>query len=183
MSDSLKPISNEICIFLRELQKELLSQPTDGNRSPRFWTICDTKRVYGFTGEDADGWEIFDSEAMSIVGEANDIQSVIQELTDADTYGFTKNDFAGCDEPDEIVDRFDELLGDGTSPLSVARYREESVCIEDRLFLTKKACQEHIKKYRYNYKNPRTFVMTAERSPEFEQLLKILETVNWNSCM
>lgn len=51
---------------------------------------------------------------------------------------------------------------------------------ENTLFLTLRECEEHIKHNRHHYTNPRTYVQTAWRSPQFERLIKILQQVDWN---
>ena len=46
------------------------------------------------------------------------------------------------------------------------------------MFLTHKECEEHLKEYGYNYsEDAHAYAMTAQRSPEVETLLNILESV------
>ncbi|MDD3338448.1 MAG: hypothetical protein PHS82_06275 [Lachnospiraceae bacterium] len=59
-------------------------------------------------------------------------------------------------------------------------YRYFHVVNEDALFLTKKACKEHIEKYGYNYKQPHTYVMTACQCPEYEKLLEVIKNTDWS---
>lgn len=161
--------------FLEDLRHELLTQPTDGNRDPRFWGVKDEILEYGYDEEWAEGWGVYDSENCCKVGENDDIQSVISELTDPDEYAFEQEDFAECEDPEEVVERANEL-GVG---LSLNYYRKRHVVSEDHLFLTKKACQEYIDRYGYNHNKPHTYVMTADRCPEYERLLKILKETQW----
>ena len=52
--------------------------------------------------------------------------------------------------------------------------------VPDTLFLTHKACEDHLRKYGYNYrKDAHAYAMTAIRSPQFEKLIKLLQTVDW----
>lgn len=170
-------LSKEDTAFLVALQHELLTQPTDGNRDPRFWGVIEEKKEFGYSRESGEGWAMWDSENFYDVGAPNDIQSVIDELTDPDNYGYDLADFedVDMDDPEEVADRVGEL-GSG---FTVEYYRTHHVVSEDHLFLTKKACREYIDKFGYNHTNPHTYVMTAERCPEYERLLKILKETNW----
>jgi hypothetical protein len=42
-------------------------------------------------------------------------------------------------------------------------------------FLTKRACERHIRLNDYHYRQPKPFADTAWRNPEFERLLRIVE--------
>ena len=95
--------------FLINLQKELLTQTTDGNADPRYWGVKVKKRIYG----------------------------------------------------------------------DVSYFRDIYEVVDEAVFLTKKACMEHIKKNAHNYNDPHTYVMTAFRCPEYERLLKILKETDW----
>lgn len=161
--------------FLANLRHELLTQPTDGNRDPRFWGVKDEVIQWGYNEEWAEGWGVYDSENCCKVGENDDIQSVISELTDPDGYAFQQEDFEDCTEPEEVVERANELGGG----FSLNYYRTWHIVSEDHLFLTKKACQEYIDRYGYNHNKPHTYVMTADRCPEYERLLKILKETKW----
>lgn len=175
----MRKLSEQDIAFLSSLQNELLTQPTDGNCGPRFWAVGETKRIVGLDEEYAKGWLIYDGESCAKVGEPDDIESVIKELTDADSYGFDADDFVGCTTPEEVVEKFEELRADDTSPLTVVWYDDVHSVREDTMFLTKKDCTEHIKKYGYNYNQPHTYVMTAERSPAYAKLMEILENVDF----
>lgn len=175
----MRKLSGQDISFLCSLQNELLTQPTDGNCGPRFWAVGETKRIIGLDEEYARGWLIYDGENCADVGKPDDIESVIQELTDKESYGFDSADFIGCTTPEEVVEKVEELRTDGTSPLTVVWYDDVHSVHEDTMFLTKKDCAEHIEKYGYNYNQPHTFVMTAERSPSYEKLMEILKNVDF----
>lgn len=163
--------------FLAALRHELLTQPTDGNRDPRFWGVKDEVIEWGCDEDWAEGWGVYDSENCCKVGENNDLQSVISELTDPDGYAYNQEDFEDCTEPEEVVERANELGGG----FSLNYYRKWHIVSEDHLFLTKKACQEYIDRYGYNHNKPHTYVMTADRCPEYERLLKILKETEWKA--
>lgn len=147
--ERLVVLPKEDAEFLASLRHELLTQPTDGNRDPRFWGVKDEVIQWGYNEEWAEGWGVYDSENCCKVGENNDLQSVILELTDPDGYAFQQEDFEDCTEPEEVVERANELGGG----FSLNYYRTWHIVSEDHLFLTKKACQEYID--RYGYKNNR----------------------------
>ena len=178
--------------FLAELKKELLTQPTDGNCDPRFWGVHETVREYGYNSEYADGWVVYDGEQCVEVGKPDDIKSVISEYID--DYDFDESDFQeNHDEYDpiditdieDVVSRANQVvakaqgLSSSYAPYSVAYYKDFYTVSEDALFLTKKACKEHIEQYGYNYKEPHIYVMTADRCPEYETLLQIIKETDW----
>lgn len=177
MSSEAVVLSKEDAGFLANLRHELLAQPTDGNRDPRFWGVIEEVYEWGYAEECGQGWGVYDSEMCCHVGEMDDLQSVIDELTEPDGYGYLPDDFAGLDDPEEIVEQANAL--GGSWRFSINYYRILHKVSEDHLFLTKKACQEYIERYGYNHKNPHTYVMTAERCPEYERLLKILKETKW----
>lgn len=170
-------IPKEDAEFLADLRHELLTQPTDGNRDPRYWGVIEEKIEWGYNEECGEGWGVYDGEMCCEVGELDDLQALIEELTDPDGYGYDPVDFEGLDDPEEVVDRANEL--DGSYRFSLNYYRKYHEVSEEHLFLTKKACQEYIDRYGYNHNKPHTYVMTADRCPEYERLLKILKETKW----
>lgn len=163
--------------FLANLRRELLTQPTDGNRDPRFWGVIEEVLDWGYEKEFGEGWAIWNNDLVCDVGKRNDTKAVIDELVDQ--YGFDPDDFEGLDEPEEIVEVANKLCGE--FQFSVNYYRVYHEVSENHLFLTKKACMEYIDRYGYNHKKPHTYVMTAERCPEYERLLEILKKTKWRA--
>lgn len=143
-------LPSEDAEFLANLRHELLAQPTDGNRDPRFWGVIEEKLEWGYNEECGEGWVVYDGEMCCEVGELDDLQSLIDELTDPDSYDFNPEYFEGLDDPEEVVDRANELGGSWRFALDYYRVRHK--VSEDHLFLTKKACQEYIDRYGYNHK-------------------------------
>ena len=175
MESEVVMIPKEDAEFLAALRHELLTQPTDGNCDPRFWGVIEEKLEWGYDEECGEGWGVWDSDNCCDVGELDDLQSVIDELIDPDGYDYDREEFTGCDDIEEVLDRANDLGGS----FSLNYYRRHHVVSEDHLFLTKKACQEYIDRYGYNHNNPHTYVMTADRCPEYERLLKILKDTEW----
>lgn len=177
-------LTHEDIAFLADLRNELLTQPTDGNCDPRFWTVNQKYVIENVEADSADGWTVRDTyNEYCVVGKPNDLASVIAELCDRENgYGdeFEQPEMlAECTCAEELVCIANDQLED--DQFMVAYYRERFAPCPDTLFLTKRACQEHIDKYGYNYNTPHTYVMTAERSPEYARLLEILKRVDWES--
>lgn len=170
--------------FLKNLQCQLLTQPTDGNRNPRFWGISYDELIWGMDPEYADGWFVYSGENVCTVGEPDNLQSVMDELLDPDGYGLDKEDFENWDVTDieDVVKAANEVLSVFPShvPLTLIWYKKIRRVSKNALFLTKRACQEHIQRYSHRYQNPHTYVMTASDCPEYEQLLKILAKTDWD---
>lgn len=174
-------IRKEDALFLEQLKHALLTQPTDGNRDPRHWGIIEEKTEWGVLEENSVGWGIFDDEnAFDQVGNSDDLASVIACLIDPENYdcGYAP-DYEGCDTPEEVVEVANRLFE--YSKFSVRYYADVWHVAEGPLFLTKVACEEHIRRYGYNYSKPHTYVMTADRCPEFEQLLRIIKETDWEA--
>ncbi len=74
---------------------------------------------------------------------------------------------------------FDEEDGGNLSCYPV---RMTDYIAENTMFLTLREAQEHIRLNGYHYKNPRPFAMTAWRSPQVCQLIKILHDADWDEA-
>lgn len=170
-------IPDEDARFLANLAHELRTQPTDGNRAPRYWTINGLHYMWGMDREYADGWQVYDCESACDVGAKDDMGSVIVTLVDE--YGYAPEIFAECENIEDVVAAANEDSAEGVNPFDVHYYTKHYHAYPDCMFITKRACEEHIRKYGYNYTEPHTYVMTADRSPEYERLLEVLMRVEW----
>lgn len=66
--------------------------------------------------------------------------------------------------------------------VEIGNYEKVDIIYPDSMFLTHKECENHLRKYGYNYsEDAHAYAMTAYRSPEVETLLNLLETVDWDS--
>lgn len=159
--------------FLRELQHELNTQETDGQAQPRYWGIAETKCKP--TPEYCGDPYIFLGEGKPLT-----CKEFVDFLTD--------NDYLeGHEEEWEEVDKEDtgNLVSFATYNLQMRSVREvwmdteyHIISEDSNVFLTKRACQAHIKANGYHYSKPHTYAMTAWRNPEFERVLNILQTMN-----
>lgn len=177
-------LKKEYAEFLAELRQQLLTQPTDGNRNPRFWGIKQKKRIYGVDPEYADGWEVWDGEDASVVGIADDAESVIAAIKES--FELTDDEITDSRDIEDIVEWVNEMARQNSghtsrayTPFDLVCYKDEYRISEDALFLTKAACEQHIAQYGYNYCDPHPYVMTADKCPEYEMLLKIITETEW----
>lgn len=159
--------------FLRELQHELNTQENDGQASPRYWGIAETKRkpAPDFCGDSY----IFLGEGMPMT-----CKEFVDYLTDNDYLEGYEEDWNDVDKEDT-----GNLVSFATHILNMSGIREVWMETEypiinenSNVFLTKRACKKHIETNGYHYSNPHTYAMTAWRNPEFERVLNILQTMN-----
>ena len=96
----------------------------------------------------------------------------------------------GMAEKYALYNRSCDLLGyldcpideDENPNLSCYPVRRTDYITENTMFLTLREAEEHIRLNGYHYKNPRPFAMTAWRSPQVKQLIKILHEADWDDA-
>lgn len=161
--------------FLKELQHELNTQTNDGNADPVYWGVLEDYEALTFDG-DGEVRIPYNDGAYNLEGLVADI--------DADSENFSlsvKEEWNSLDKND-----VDEVMGFVNKNWNEGNIIGEPYWVEIKeqisryagAFLTKRACQEYIKRYGYNHRNPRTYAMTAYRNFELERLLKILKTID-----
>ena len=87
---------------------------------------------------------------------------------------------------DIVRDKDGECIGtamypDETDGLHFVPMRNVERIAENTMFLTLRECKEHIERNRHHYHDPKTYAMTAWRSPQVERLWKILQEVDWSN--
>lgn len=168
--------------FLRELQHELNTQETDGQASPRYWGIEETREyvceegigtpyVYSYVGEGKYCLKDYVEKINEEVKELSKEHHIFEEAWDS----------IDKDDVNEVVDfandylrkpyKYDYIVWIDTW-LEVS---EQTGC-----FLTKRAAKQYLENNYYHHNNGHTYAMTAWRNPEFERLLNILQTMNIN---
>lgn len=175
-------------LFLTELQKELNTQPNMGNADPIYWGIAQSKESP--TSEDfADTTVIVDADGDIV---ARDLKTLAEYLDNQELDGVAGCTYfnqsctikfdGGTKEGAYSMDGVIEILKDhAIDGLEVRYVRQETEIVRDELFLTHKDCEAHLESYGYNYKDDaHAYAMTAVRSPRYEQLLKIIRTVDWS---
>lgn len=183
--------------FLTTLQYELNTQNNMGQADPKFWVIKGSKPVISeynpYSDEEPDYYEVVDTEHYETI--ATDHKSMAEYINnnapelkaEYDENSISINDPDNEYERLVYLDYYTEELLNIVSAYTYTEYEISCVTNEpyiypNTLFLTHKACEEHLRKYSYNYSDDaHAYAMTADRSPEYEQLLKLIKTIDWNN--
>ena len=164
-------LSQDDAKFLRDLQNELLTQPNDGNADPVYWGVIETREEPA--PEDCGEARIYNGDD-SVMTLDEVVRWVEDRLEDRDLIHIW--DTLDHDDFDTVFEFIHDEMGIGEA--SVVWVEERSRVSEDTgAFLTKRACQEYIRRYGYNHSRPHTYAMTAYRNYELARLLKILKTM------
>ena len=175
--------------FLKELQHEMLTQDTICQASPRFWVVMQTVRDY-WVDDDVDGICIYDMNGSesAFEGELENIVDWIKKEFDVVQKCECDNGYLEivCKDENEFfisdISEIKDFLEEYASEqYSVCNYRDREEIAQNTMFLTLRECKEHIEANHYHYNKPRSYAMTAWRSPQVERLFKILETADWEN--
>ena len=198
-------ITKEDIYFLKELQNEINTQDTICQRDPRFWVVMQTVRTYGFSDEYSDDYILVNSDDYeyaydNIKDSFELIEEYMDEFGEDREYKDWKCEYIKCSETisitgileygekeewelktlEDVMDFMnDEVLGEDIFKL--VYYKDEEQIVPNTFFLTKRECEEHIKRNSYHYNKPHSYAMTAWRSSQVEKLYDILHNVNWNN--
>lgn len=181
--------------FLAKLQTTLNTQDTMGNADPRFWVIRQTERIPCAEDEADSCRVVFDDEPVAgdmfdFIGHLksrfeNKIKAIMAHPDAGTRIQFLDND--GRVETEQICQNIQDIL-DALENAGLSDgyevYWEKHVPanVQDTLFLTHQDCEAHLRAYSYNYEpDAHAFAMTAVRSPRFEQLIRLLQTVDWTA--
>lgn len=190
-----RPLTGNDIEFLKKLQYELNTQDSMGNRSPRFWVIKESQKTYvsrdncydyvTITDEQNPGFEIWNLDVLfDVMSRMITDRTVPYEITkNADGYIVLTNT---DDDSSELIREITEDTVETLNRIAEndSRFTPNYVSsgfriVPDTLFLTHKACEEHLRKYSYNYtSDAHAYAMTADRSPEFETLLDLLQQID-----
>ncbi len=198
-----KSLSEEDRVFLAALRKEMKTQDNCCQAAPRYWGIEETVREYGVEegyGEDyvlqydgeivakdiKDGIELLDDNIDTLCnamcatnmisqwdpeGEVIDVYFKDDEDTELEYFSFR-----------DLKDLAEFISDNGGKEYDILWYKEVHKMVNGPIFLTKKACEEYLKKYGYNHAaNAHPYAMTAYRSPEVENLWRIVEETDWEN--
>lgn len=167
--------------FLKELQQELKTQENDGQAAPIFWAIMDYKWVVTAKGHE-DRVILYDLDSCETME--------LDEYVDEILKGERREDFSEdaieelehrveYDSPNEIYDWIEEF--DDSSRYYPVYEEQVSFIAPNTCFFTKEEAKSHLKKNSHHYSSKaHTYAMTAWRAPKMEQLMKILETLDWD---
>lgn len=173
--------------FLKQLQHEMLTQPTVSQADPRFWVVMQKVKEY-WVDDNIDGIFVTAKDSAETEYEGEIDWHLVEWLSDFD-------DIQDCTyEDDEVYLTYDnsayeiydleslkEFLNEyNEGNYEVGYYRNRDEIVENTMFLTLRECKEHIEANKYHYTKPIPYAMTAWRSPQVERLYKILQTANWD---
>lgn len=199
-------ITSEQILFLQKLQNEMNTQDNCSQADPRYWVIKGSERLYHV--EEADGYELYNKEAAEVVAEnTKDICEYIKDnLLEqiCENHGieyqiYTEESIFGddhicikCTDSDgeeyiqelENLDEIQEWLEEtGYDEYTVISYKTIPKIYENVMFLTQTDAELHLRANYYHYsEDAHTYAMTAWRSRRVEELIKILQTVDWEEC-
>ena len=170
-------ISKEDYEFLKDLQHELKTQDNDGTAQPLYWGVMDYHDELTWEGDGqpritTDDEPMTLDEAVEMVNEdIEDYPEEVQEVwKDVDK-----------EDADDVAYFMREVLD---WDFSEVYWVEQKGRIANGFgaFLTKRACQEYLKKYGYNHSpKAHTYAMCAFRNFELERLLNILKTMDFGN--
>lgn len=172
--------------FLKDLRKELNTQETDCQASPRFWVIMDYRDEVTAEGHH-DNVMLYDSNACHTYESLNDYFEDIEErLSDGDI-DIDSDQIQNLEEAmkevanDSTISIYDiqdiiSMVGDDDC-VHVVYTEKRSYIVPNTFFLTKKEAKDYLRIYGYNHTDKaHTYAMTAIRSPHYSKLLSIIET-------
>ena len=164
--------------FLKDLQRELKEQDTDCQAAPRFWGILEEGQQVvpdGFGDYTRVVDKTYgDSETYSLEEYVKHIRELL--LEDDDEVLYETWESVDKEDINEVIEFATKHLERNTEVFEIKKttyVSEQTGCL-----LTKRAAKKHIELNGYNYKNPKTYAMTAWRNPEFEKFLNIFENLD-----
>lgn len=181
--------------FLEQLQHELNTQPHLCQADPRFWVIRDYEYREAAENDEIDAVELFEDgegETMSLE------EAVMRAYKDELDFGgedhareWLEDNWLELDESGNVKGRY-ATISDITFRNVIENYAKHNMLdcvfltkqwkiVADTMFLTLREAEDHLETNYYHYTNEaRTYAMTAWRSPDVAQLIKLLHEVDFN---
>ena len=166
-------VSDEMYDKLVVLATEMLSQDPRCTSMPHLFQIKTKEQVAAYDGCGEEVWVSEEGEGLSNDKEIK--EWICEDLFDRDESLMEDGDVKKiCEKKVEEMDE-DDLEGylDGHRD----NWRKVSVTMEDKYqnaFFTAKACQEHIDKNNYHYKEPTVYLNHSWRNPEMDLVSEFL---------
>lgn len=199
----LRQITKEDIAFLSALQAEMNTQPHLCQADPRFWVIMDYE--YRKAGEDDDVSRICMISCGAAIDELDEPTLLAAAYEDAWNLGgedyaaewLDKYDLQRAEEDDghysirwkwptgntEELERICEYYASSRGFTYVLKTKYP-VIAANTMFLTLAEAEAHLKANYYHYDTEaHTYAMTAWRSPQVEQLYKLLHEVDFNKLL
>ena len=179
--------------FLEQLQHELNTQPHLCQADPRFWVIRDYEYREATESDEIDAVELFEDgegETMSLE------EAMMRAYKDELDFGgedhakewledkWLKLDENGAVQPQYLLtDTFKDVVEDYAehNMMVCVFLTKQWKIVANTMFLTLREAKDHLETNYYHYTNEaRTYAMTAWRSPDVAQLIKLLHEVDFN---
>ena len=179
--------------FLEQLQHELNTQPHLCQADPRFWVIRDYEYREATESDEIDAVGLFEDgegETMSLE------EAVMRAYKDELDLGgedhakewledkWLKLDENGAVQPQYLlIDTFKDVVEDYAehNMMTCVFLTKQWKIVANTMFLTLREAKDHLETNYYHYTNEaRTYAMTAWRSPDVAQLIKLLHEVDFN---
>ena len=179
--------------FLEQLQHELNTQPHLCQADPRFWVIRDYEYREATESDEIDAVGLFEDgegETMSLE------EAVMRAYKDELDLGgedhakewledkWLKLDENGAVQPQYLlIDTFKDVVEDYAehNMMTCVFLTKQWKIVANTMFLTLREAKDHLETNYYHYTNEaRTYAMTAWRSPDVAQLIKLLREVDFN---
>lgn len=205
-----RPLTQNDVQFLTALQHEMNTQDTMCNADPRFWVIkgvrwnpCedpDTADITVLNGpgpeaiastpEEAMQFLLSNSIAKRLAGTGYSIENAGSGAASKDTPAVvvtvkqTPHDVKRVFNIKSVKDAYEALCFCRLYDYTLTYEAMEPHIYADTLFLTHRACEDHLRKYHYNYdEKAHAYAMTAIRSPEVEMLWKLIQQVDFKALI
>jgi hypothetical protein len=174
--------------FLKELQREMLTQDTVCQANPRFWVVMQEVRDY-WVDDNTDGMFVYSSNdaETAFEGELDELVDWLKEFDGVENCHYDvcfvefkyKDEEYAIDGASDLQSFLDEYSKD---EYSVGYYRNREEIVPNTMFLTLRECKEHIEGNKHHYnKTAHSYAMTAWRSPQVQRLYEILEKTDWEN--
>lgn len=174
----MRKITQEDIAFLKNIQHELNTQDHMYTADPRYWGIMQSNAA-PCPEEFADDYILYSSEDEVATGAKNAFHWLLENMESFTEY--CKN-YDITAENVSVDDIHDYLESEPLTEFSFWPVRFEKQIVRNAFFLTYKDAKDHLKKYGYNYdKSAKPYCMRADRSPAYETLITLLQSVDWDS--
>lgn len=175
--------------FLNRLKTRLNDAPPNGNAEPRFWVIRDYEELVGDPAyHDVLNPHIVTpstGDAVLLERQLNDIKSDNFQNIQSD-YDYTdttmiqlKEDFDAIQDDDSALEFIQAWMDEDAS---LEYSFSHPYIVENTLFLSEEEAENYLKHYGYNHSaKAHIYGMTGYRAFEYEKLLNIVKTTEWNT--
>lgn len=183
----VRSIIGEDIQILNYLQTNIELKRKGKKETPVLWGVQIVAREFGVAAENADGWAVIFYQESTVVGKANDLQAVIQELSDSAHHGIGDlSEYEECKTIHDVVTKANEILEKihgHRNAFGVEYYCDVHKVLEGPIFLTKGACIDYIEKHWNELNNPTPRKLYAKDCQELQKLYKILLAVDWDGTV